>query len=404
MLALLDLDAYWCYLIVAAIGLVSAVVQIRRLLLGYSARWLAPGTWCLFFSYWLLPIGLFALLAQTHAIQDTSLFAALIVAVSYDRILAGNVSDFRLPQQVTSWWPSFLAWANKIAEKIAEIDALYERRFVERMIGKIVKDHAKFDALLKIVMTRFDNLAEVRQTLANVDTEAQQNNVADADVILERKVRALFSRHVFGLTDFQYTLFKQSVITRHDYYWYVEQGRSIVVCSVVNAILVVVFAVGTALFFGTSLFDSYYVARIGTPETSKLDQHRARKYLAARLVESDANDVARKLAALLKRPDLPEGRSDMVLQLLVEPAGEGSKPGSAHPLHTRAELLVDALRTDSVDTRARIHEALLYLGEKLGLDTMEVAQWKPIDGDSVTELETWIGKWRVVLSSAKAVP
>ena len=113
-----DLEAWLCYLVVAVIGLTTAIRQVNKRLEGVRGRWLVFGTYLLLFSYMAIPVVLFFALDWTGAIRDTSIFAAIIVDFSYDRFLAGQGNqEVKVPGALTSWWPSFLAWADEVVKR-----------------------------------------------------------------------------------------------------------------------------------------------------------------------------------------------------------------------------------------------------------------------------------------------
>ena len=76
-----DLDARWCYLIVLLCGLISARSQLYKRFVDFkvSGAWLVPSTWLVFAIYLAIPIALFWLMDRMNALNDTSLFAALLV-------------------------------------------------------------------------------------------------------------------------------------------------------------------------------------------------------------------------------------------------------------------------------------------------------------------------------------
>ena len=80
-----DLDARWCYLIVLLCGLISARAQLYKRFVDFkvSGAWLVPSTWLVFAIYLAIPIALFWLMDRMNALNDTSLFAALLVVICF---------------------------------------------------------------------------------------------------------------------------------------------------------------------------------------------------------------------------------------------------------------------------------------------------------------------------------
>src|SRR5438045_1921663 len=107
-----DFPAYICYLIVFFLGSLVAFSKVNRLMASSPGRWGSLGTWWVFVAYTAVPILLFWLLDYTNALHDTSLFAALLIALGYRQILAGEVKGIAAPGQVSKLWSPIEAWAN----------------------------------------------------------------------------------------------------------------------------------------------------------------------------------------------------------------------------------------------------------------------------------------------------
>src|SRR5262252_1159508 len=90
-----DISAFWCYLIVGGLGAWVAGRQIQLRLGGIRGIWFQPRTWILFIAYLAVPVGLFWLLDRTGATTDTSLFAAVLVGIGYERIISGQSGTLR---------------------------------------------------------------------------------------------------------------------------------------------------------------------------------------------------------------------------------------------------------------------------------------------------------------------
>ncbi|HXM73671.1 MAG TPA: hypothetical protein VN904_00225, partial [Chthoniobacterales bacterium] len=94
-----DLDARWCYAVVLVCGLISAQLQLNKrfLELKISRVWIVPNTWFVFLIYLFIPLALFWVMDRTGALNDTSLFAALLVGLAYPAILAGGFGGLKTP-------------------------------------------------------------------------------------------------------------------------------------------------------------------------------------------------------------------------------------------------------------------------------------------------------------------
>ena len=98
-------------------------------------------------------------------------------------------------------------------------------------------------------------------------------------------------------------------------------------------------------------------------------------------------DVTDYLVYLAQRPGLPMERVDLLLQTLLETHPRGAK-------NALGAKLLPALRAESVDARARVHDALVFLskGCKNPADA-GLQGWKTTDHDSSTALEEKINAW-----------
>jgi hypothetical protein len=99
--------------------------------------------------------------------------------------------------------------------------------------------------------------------------------------------------------------------------------------------------------------------------------------------------AARRLAQLLRSPGLSIERIELLVQTLLE-AREPPKGAAIVPA-----LLVQGLRSASVDARVRVNDVLKYLAQSCKDNFDEKASpWKPADGDSTAALEERIAKWQ----------
>ena len=114
-----DFDAFYCYLIVFLLGLITAIMQINKRLLNYPGKWVTWHTWTLLGAYTLLPVALFWFLDRVNAIHDTSLFAAILIGAGYQQVLSGNLASIRAGE-VSKIWQPFTAWSDYIADRIRD--------------------------------------------------------------------------------------------------------------------------------------------------------------------------------------------------------------------------------------------------------------------------------------------
>lgn len=393
-----DVPAYVCYAVVLALGALTGVVQISQRLIGIEGIWFLARTWGLFFLYLLVPLGLFWFLDRTSAIVDTSLFAAALVAVGYDRILSGSNQSLRAPGEVSQLWTPFLALADKVAKRVRDRLAVKQTRLKDKVVAEIMQDPARFKALETLVLSRVPDPAAVQGQLAGISTA--KGALGDA-AVTEAQSNLLYSIMV-TISDAHYVMRKKDVISRWLYAWEVRRGKKMLYTAATAAIAVAVAAGG--MYALRSKYDDalsvYYIWRIGKTNSTAADQLRARQALVQLMQEPTIGaSSVRKLTALLREPGLPMDRVDLVLQTLLESKARGA----ANP--ELPALLVNSLRAGSVDARTRIHEVLKFLAASCVPAFTESTQWKPSDGDATSVLEdrirAWVSYWAATCPNGK---
>jgi hypothetical protein len=399
-----DLEAFYCYLVVLVVGLLVARGQVSTKLRNFPGYWVMPGTWLLFLAFTLVPVVLFWSLDRTGAIHDTSLFAALLVGFGYQQILAGGLASLKAPGEASKLWQPFSKWTDRVAENVAERVQRNDSRFRERVIADLAKDENKLAKMEILVLSRSSKpgevqrtrteLEEVRQSFQSVSEESARENVAKH---LYRGLKRIADR------DAEFLMYRRGVTSWATYYWYAREWRS------------KTFAFGAAAFVLLSVlwtyhqFDrpeyrlEYYAWRLGKPGITPADRFRATRNLLAFLGnEASSAATCGRLAELLRDPELQVASVDQVLSLLME--GLGANSGNADQM---LPALVGALRTGSIDARARVHDALLHLAPKAGYTPVAcegLNEWKPIQGNSLTELDQYVDRWNEVLKKRPCPP
>jgi len=383
-----DIEAFWSYLIVLVLGVFVANRQVATRLEGFKDVWLVGDTWILFFAYLAVPLGLFWLLDRTDAVKDSSLFAALLVGIGYERILAGGDGALAAPQGVAGYWSPFVAYANRVAEKIRNAARRADRRLQKRLLARIVADPALYKALEDLARSLTPDVAALDRELAEVDAAAALGEAAK----LERKAGILYEE-IRSADDFLYELREKGLVTRGWYAWHTYQlGSKLTALAVV---LVVAAAVLYALNRTSlpRLEVDYALWRIEKANASGADQFRAERRLKRRLHDADAaiaGHAFRRLAERLRAPEPALARVDRLIQIAL-----GSRCAAAPSGADLPALLIDALAAANADVRARVHRALVYLAEGQAAEPpAELKGWSPSEGDSVTDLQRRITRWR----------
>lgn len=399
-----DLEAFYCYLIVLAVGVFVAWRQVSAKLGKLPGFWVIPGTWLLFLAYTSVPVILFWLLDRTGAIRDTSLFAALLVGLGYQQILAGGLASIKAPGETSTLWQPFSKWTDRVAEDVSERVQRNDSRFRERVIAELAKDEEKLRTMEILVLSRVAKpedvpkvraeLEKIRQGFQSVGEESARENIAKH---LYRELKRISDR------DAEFLMYRRAITNRATYYWYAREWRSKALALGV-AVLLLIGALWTYRQFARPEYKvEYYAWRLGKAGTTPADRYRAKRNLLALLGnEATSATACGRLAELLHDPDLQVASVDHVLSLLIEALGIRS--GNADHI---LSPLAGALRSGNVDTRARVHDTLLYLAPKAGYATLACAglnEWKPTQGNSPSELDQYVDRWAAVLAKRPCPP
>jgi hypothetical protein len=385
-----DLEAYWCYAIVVVLGAWVGARQVNKRLGGIRGIWLQIRTWVLFLAYLAVPVGLFWLLDRTGAIADTSFFSAVLIGVGYERIITGQSDTVRTPEEVSRFWTPFLAYADSVERSARQRTARDQSRLDERVIAKIANDPAIYDRFLELSRLRAADLPALDAQLASID----QVGAGQGEVYArERKTRFLYGL-LIALPDGYRLLLDRNIVDRPFYYFYVC-GIGLALRPMLAALLILVVA-GLALWRYAPDYhqglERYYAWRIGKLGSTDQDQFRARRSMVALMQANNGvrSQAVYDLTQLLRRPNMPMERVDLILQTLLE-ASDQDKPDTS-----LAVWLAPSLRANSVDARSRVHDVLKFLASKCTTQPApELQQWRPADGDSTSDLERRVTDWRL---------
>jgi hypothetical protein len=388
-----DLAAYVCYGFVLLLGVVVAVGQVRKRLGGMEGIWYVPHTWILFAAYAAVPVVLFWFLDRTGAINDTSLFAAILIGVGYERIISGGNQALRAPGEVSALWTPFVAYADKVSRIVLERGARDQLRLAEKIITEIVGNEVRYRNLEALALARSSNIDEVRARLAEIDA-VTGSGLADRQ---EKKTRYLYGV-LLAVPDIHQLLRSKSIISSNFYLRHVKRLPQLAVASTAAIVLVALSAALLWLRYPDyrEIAGSYHVWRLGKANNTSIDQYRSRRELVL-LMEHDAklhDKATDELIHLVQRPGLPMDRVDLILQTLLESR-------RAEPRQDRLAIkLVQALRATSVDARSRVQDALIFLSTSCNAELhAPLREWKPVERDSSTTLEEKIRAWKDYWSS-----
>ncbi|HVA48438.1 MAG TPA: hypothetical protein VNH11_18890 [Pirellulales bacterium] len=151
-----DLDVRFCYAIVVLLGVIVAVRQFGTRFPDFVG-WRFPETWVVFLCYVGVPVLLFWYFDRIKAISDTSLFAAVLIGLGYERILSGKLDPLPVIPDASKLWQPFIAWSNRVAdlavayrEKLRRkhVDPDKLRQLVPRVLPLVILWALAFTALL----------------------------------------------------------------------------------------------------------------------------------------------------------------------------------------------------------------------------------------------------------------
>lgn len=381
-----DLAAYFCYGIVFLLGVFVAVAQVKRRLGGMDGVWFVAGTWLLFIAYIAVPVALFWLLDRTGALADTSLFAAVLIGVGYERIITGGNQTLRAPGDVSALWTPFVAYADKVSKVVLERGAQNQQRLAEKIITEIMQVSGRYAAFEALALARSSDTVAVRAGLAEIE---QAQGSGDADK-LEKKARYLYGL-LLSVPDIHYLLKNKNVVSGK-FYWR-EIKRLAQLIPIVGIGIVVTVALAALVYVYhpeyREIAATYHVWRLGKTNSTSVDQYRSRRRLVTLIKAEPAVMVKAtdQLMYLVQRPGLPMERVDLVLQTLLE--SRSQPPNEDLPLK-----LVQALRAGSLDARGRINDVLVFLSSSCPTQVdAALKDWKPTERDSSTMLEEKVNRW-----------
>jgi hypothetical protein len=391
----LDIPAWLAYVIVMIVAVLTAVSNINRLLGAHPGYWRFWRTWVLFFWYLFIPFVLFYLLDRLNVIDDTSLFAAILVGFAYQQIMSGGIAGVSLPGGAAKVWKPFETYANELADKISDQQVAHATRMADSL-GKELSADAKLAQLFVLVMERASDPQKLRDELRDID---QIGTLSLANVDLEGAVRRRKAERLLremrqtNAETWEELLLERRLLTRWQYYRWRQAGVSSHVAGLVGFALLAAALLGsTYLVRSDSARDWYYSWRLRKPNTTSWDQVRAmnyfRKHDPAKLVQHSfvLSPVAMRLAA----PDL----EPLVTQRIL----------AAIAYLRRIELdeafvpqLINALTTTSADARLRINELLLDVAGTSYLEfpvDSVLIKWIPAVGEGPTQVQAKARLWQ----------
>ncbi|MBI4593089.1 MAG: hypothetical protein HY728_02645 [Candidatus Rokubacteria bacterium] len=454
-------------MILIVVGAVVARGNVNERLVSYPDHWAFLSAWLLFLAYWVIPPLLFWFLDHTGAVQDTSLFAALIVAFGYRQLFAGGIQGVNLPGQAASLWKPFQAWVDKVADRIAGRQKRYIDRFAELLRRDVTRDPGEIQKLELLALQRSTNLAQLRQAIATARA------IPEPEVAQSRLFDHLWPDLRTSAPDsYGFLLHKHGLVTRRRRWWYLDRGRAKLVAWG-SLLALVLLAVGIWRWSsndprGTTLWETgqrcYYQWRFLKPNSSERDRWRARAYFAheltaaathppppvadARAAAQRALDEVAKARQAVGDAKTPEEQARAKAALAAaEATRRAALEREARAVHTDALLrplikelrypeissrqldeilrlvmnhhgpyldayyvpeLIESLRTSNEVARLNIHRTVLALQKadypKAPPRSLELVKWEPRKNESADDIDRFVRLWHDWWRAIQAQP
>lgn len=389
-----DIPAIYCYLFVLFVGTVVARARVNTFLGRYPDRWAFSATWSLFAAYCLLPLLLFWFLDYTAVIHDTTLFAALAVAVLYPQIFAGGVDGIAMPGQTAALWKPFEAWTKVVDERIRTRNKTYIDRFEEQLRSNIASRQQAEDELETLARERSQNLTQLESDLAPLRLAVQQNQPGASRRFVDRVWREL---RLAEPENYGYLLRQRGLIGWGTYWWWLAKGRAkLVSWTVLFVALVLGVWAGIEILGLTTDHPErvvfYYRWRFEKEGVTDRDRFRSRMYLARVIHDHPerAKDILPRLAEDLRFKNVSSDQVKRTLDLVRESHSPDVDEASIGPL-------IEDLREDNIDLRRHVQELLLTLQEQdyAARPVDEILKtWMPKENETPADIENIIKAWR----------
>jgi len=330
---------------------------------------------------------LFWILDRTSALYDTSLLAALVVALTYERILSGQSQTFRTPGAVSSLWSPFVAYANDLAKSVRDHVFRREKRFRRRLLDQVAADDEHYEAFKQLALTYANDIAKLEDDLKNLD---KLKGSLGLSAVAEKKAK-LLNKSLVGVDDLDRLMLEKKVISRSTYYLYVKSIHRKALVVMFVGFLALALAQAFLSLRDPNMLINYYVWRLEKPDTTQTDRFRAKENLATYLVNPNtATLVFDEINSALRSPALSTAQVDDILQILLAHRCRSLETKMNYPLPRQ---LTESLRTTNVDSRDRINRTLVYLAKEYGEVNDDLSNWNP-SGTLIDELEGKIDEWK----------
>src|SRR5262249_19681674 len=131
--------------------------------------WLVPNTWLLFGIYVAIPLALFWVMDRIGAVNDTSLFAALLIGLAYPAILAGGFGGLQAPTGITGVLKPLNAVIDAVIHSVTAATERNERRFEDFVVRRMTADTAIYGDLYNLAKSGLTNFDELEKKLKDFE-------------------------------------------------------------------------------------------------------------------------------------------------------------------------------------------------------------------------------------------
>ena len=111
-------------------------------------------------------------LDRTGAISDTSVFAAALIGVGYERIMNGTNQTITTTASLLQIWTPFQTYANEVRKKVLERTKLNEQRLIDGLVSSVLKQHDRYQLLENMAINASLDADALHTKLAAIDTAA----------------------------------------------------------------------------------------------------------------------------------------------------------------------------------------------------------------------------------------
>ena len=408
-----DVPAYFCYLIVLVVGMVVAARSVNRLLEAQPGHWAFVETWLLFAAYAALPVVLFWFLDYTGAIRDSSLFAAIVVAVGYQQVIAGGVQGIVMPGETSRLWQPFERWIQGIAARIAKRSKRLKDRFEDRVVSHIIADPQRMEGVRALAIEYSVDGNQLQVDLNNIDNQAAPAGMAENE-FGRRKNRRRIAYLVDSLRatrpDSFHDLLRTNGLVDWKNYWRFRNLQSRLAAGFGIVVLLALVLLAWIHFSREPMQLAYHQWRFLRSNSSDIDHFRAREYLGKRLEQIGAEEgkatetrlaqIFSPIVAKLRYKAVTPQLSTDIERFIVD-------------YHARAidavviPQLIMALQNENSDIRLHINETLVALHHADFEDTVlpeELATWVPKKDESpgliAKQIRDWQSWWKSASSTS----